>query len=246
MRPILYVMSYSPWSERARFALLHHGVAFEEREHVPLIGEVALRVRARRARGVATVPLLVDGATRVMGSLAIARHADTVGRGEPLFDPGRGDEISALNDELEPMMHAVRARLLLLAEAYDDAALGLTPPSLRALPLSAATARLAGKYIASKHRASLEDVPERLRAGLRAIRARLAGRPYVFDRFSYADVVCATPLAVVSPVDDSYVRLHAGLRRRMRHEGLATEFEDLVDWRDEIYRRHRRRLGSGA
>jgi glutathione S-transferase len=237
----LHVMSYSPWSERARFALLHHRISFEEREHVPLLGELALRARARGLGRPATVPLLVDGQTRVMGSLPIAHHADTVGGGDRLIEPTRLDAITALNDELEPMMHAIRARLLELASEHDDVAIGLTPPALRSLPLSAASARLAGKYIAAKHRASLADVTARLRAGLGIIRARLAGRPYVFECFSYADVVCATPLAIVKPVDDAYVPLHPGLRQHIVDEGLAAEFEDLSRWRDELYDRHRPR-----
>jgi glutathione S-transferase len=239
---ILYVMSYSPWSERARFALLHHLIPFEEREHVPLLGELALRARARGLGHPVTVPLLVDGSTRVMGSLPIARHADSIGRGDRLIEPARLDEISALNDQLEPMMHAVRARLLALSAEHQDAAIGLTPPALRSLPFSAASARMAGKFIAAKHGASLDDVPARIRAGLNVIRARVAGRPYVFERFSYADVICATPLAIVTPVDDAYVPLHAGLRRRIVDDELAAEFDDLLSWRDELYARHRPRL----
>jgi glutathione S-transferase len=246
MPRILYTMPYSPWSERARFVLLHHGLDFEEREHLPLLGELTLRARAGKWSGKATVPLLVDGEHRVMDSFAIAQHVDAAGEGDKLVEPERLDELAALNAELEPLLAAVRVRLLELAADRDDVALGLAPPFLRSLPLTAASARLGARYIAKKHAVRLAEEPERLRAGLEAIRARVDGRSTVFERFSYADILCATSLTIVRPVGDDYVPLYPGLRQHLRDPDLEAEFADLLSWRDALYRDHRPKREAAA
>src|SRR5262245_44456729 len=42
---------YSPWTERARWALDHHGIAYRFEEHVPVVGELALRRRRSATKG---------------------------------------------------------------------------------------------------------------------------------------------------------------------------------------------------
>src|SRR5688572_7159844 len=79
-------LSFSPWSEKARWALDVRRVRYRFRHYQPLIGELELRVRTRRLRGVVTVPLLIDDGGRVYDdSAAIARFADTQGEGPALF-----------------------------------------------------------------------------------------------------------------------------------------------------------------
>src|SRR5579871_5769917 len=68
----LYGMSFTPYSERARWALDHHRVPYEWHEHVPMVGERSLRKRAG-GQGKASVPLALDGETVLRDSLAIAR-----------------------------------------------------------------------------------------------------------------------------------------------------------------------------
>jgi glutathione S-transferase len=87
----LYGLSQSPWTEKARWALDHHSVAYRYHEHVPVLGELLLRAKARsRPRGTkASVPLLTDGDAVLCSSLAIARHAESIGRGDPLASADR-------------------------------------------------------------------------------------------------------------------------------------------------------------
>jgi glutathione S-transferase len=236
---LLYTMSYSPWSERARWALLHHGLDFEERAHVPLLGELALRMRAKRFSGRTTVPLLIDGDVTVMDSFAIATYCDSVGGGDKLIDSAHRERITALNDDMEKLLGAARGHLLQLTKKHADVALAMAPRALRSLPGTAAASRMGASFIASKHLASLDDVEERLRAGLREIRAQLAGRPYLFDRFSYADILLSTPLSVIAPVAERFIAFEPALRKHLQHETLAAEFDDLVAWRDELYDKHR-------
>lgn len=54
-----YAESFSPFCERARWALDHHGISYREVEQVPMLAEITLRIGVRRFRGPVTVPLLV-------------------------------------------------------------------------------------------------------------------------------------------------------------------------------------------
>jgi glutathione S-transferase len=236
---LLYSMPYSPWSERARWALLHHGIDFEERPHTPMLGELALRARAKRWTGRVTVPLLVDGDVTVMDSYAIATYCDSIGGGDKLIDSPHREPISQINEEIEALTHTLRAHLVLLTHKHDDVALAMSPRALRSLPGTTAAARMGASFIARKHAASMENVEERMRAGFRAIRARLAGRDYVFDRFSYADILCATPISAIAPVAERYISFEPALRKHLHHPTLAAEFDDLVKWRDATYEKHR-------
>ena len=80
----LFGMSFSPYSEKARWALDHHRVPFRWREHVPMAGELALRLRAGSLGKKASVPLAVDGDVVLRDSAAIARHAEKIGKGASL------------------------------------------------------------------------------------------------------------------------------------------------------------------
>jgi glutathione S-transferase len=82
---------FSPWTEKARWALDHHRLEYRYREHVPLLGEALLRVRADRLTGRVSVPLLITDTGPILDSFAIAQHADRIGRGARLSPPGRHD-----------------------------------------------------------------------------------------------------------------------------------------------------------
>jgi glutathione S-transferase len=59
----LLALPFSPWSEKARWALDARGVPYDYRRYQPILGEPALRAKLRRARGPVTVPVLttIDG-----------------------------------------------------------------------------------------------------------------------------------------------------------------------------------------
>lgn len=76
---------FSPWSEKARWALDHHGCDYHEIHHAPVVGEWRLRAQMRRPFGRLTVPVLRDGDRWLTDSFDIARHADAIGHGTTLF-----------------------------------------------------------------------------------------------------------------------------------------------------------------
>jgi len=234
----LYVIHHSPWSERARWALHHHGIVFEEREHTPLVGELALRMRTN-VKGKASVPLFVEGRDAVQGSLAIAQHADEKGRGARLFPPNAHASIRAFYETLEGAMSAARDRFVYALRNDREAQLESLPGFLRALPFATASARMGVSFIARKYASSAESVDERIRVGLAAVREALAGNRYIHGQFSFADILGASVVQGIDPLGDRYLPCPPATRSLWLHPTLRTEFHDLVEWRDALYAEHR-------
>jgi glutathione S-transferase len=231
--------SFSPWCERTRWVLLHHRFEFREVEHVPLLGELTLQLRGRRLGGRVSVPLLLEGDRAVMGSLAIAEHLDAIGEGEKLVPASVRASIAALHDRLEPLLGTGRAGAIRGVLEDDEVARDAVPKPLRRLPLATASARLGARFLRRKYDVSLDDIEERLRHGFLEVRETLGGRPYVHDRFSYADILLASALQVLDPVSDRFVPLEPGTRKSFTHPTVAAAFRDLLSWRDALYERHR-------
>ena len=57
----LFVLAVSPWSERAKWALDHHRIAYETIQHAPFLGERRLRRLVGTGKERATVPVLITG-----------------------------------------------------------------------------------------------------------------------------------------------------------------------------------------
>ena len=234
----LYVIHHSPWSERARWALLHHKIAFDEREHVPLIGELALRMRTP-VKGKASVPLLVEDDVAVQGSLAIGEWVDERGKKEKLFPEGSRETIKKLYDDLEDPLSAAREAFVRDLMNDTEAQLESLPPMLRSLPFATLSAKIGTSFVASKYNARIGSVDDRIRRGLRALSDAIGKKDYVLDSFSFGDVVGTSIVQAIAPGDDQYVRIPPGTRRLWNHAKLQKEFPHLVDWRDRVYSKHR-------
>ena len=239
MTRTLIALPYSPWSERARWALLHHRLAFEERTYLPMLGEPWLRLKAGGLSRKASVPLLLDDGVVVNDSREIVRHADAHGEADALCPPRLERELDGISEETEPLFYAGRAYGIRQLLRHDDVARAMLPRSLRKLPGGVAISRMGSRFVAGKYGANFDDLVPRLRRGLEALRDRLGGRQYVFDAFSYADILFATALQLVSPVSGNYVRIASAVREHWRVPELESDFRELLEWRDEIYARHR-------
>lgn len=239
----LYGIAQSPWTERARWALDHHQVAYTYHEHIPLLGEPLLRRAAKRG-GIgdrpATVPLLVDGDTVLTTSTDIAHHAEKIGRGAVLFPSGAAVEHW---DELSQRMNDVGRAWVLRNVSHDRAAQResvpwIVPGVLRGA--LASSAALGAAFLRRKHHV-LEDVEgavaTTLRPALVEVRAALGGKPYLLDAFSWADVCIATSLQVVKP--HARAPFGAAMVAAWTNEALAREFDDLLMWRDAVVAKHR-------
>src|SRR4051812_19657233 len=75
----LVVLRYSPWSERARWALDHHELRYELVRHEPFIGERKLRRLVGNKTKRPTVPVLITPEGLLTESWDIVEYADRVG-----------------------------------------------------------------------------------------------------------------------------------------------------------------------
>ena len=224
-----HAVSYSPWSEKARWALDHHQVDYEEKNYVPLISEPAMRARLGRWTGKVSVPVYIDGKMKLTESLAIAKHADAIGAAPSLFGSGQEDRWDARADEAMSAGRGRTARALVAdPEAQREALVGLVPKRLRG-PLRG-VARAAASNLLTKYPPAPES---RVREALADWRDALGGRATLGARFGFADIAMAQVLEFVAP--HPRVRRGRATLRAWTDPVLAEEFSDLVAWRDALY-----------
>ncbi len=243
-------LSYSPWTEKARWALDHHRLPYKYQEYLPLLGEPVLRVATRELRGKVTVPVLFEGRVPTMDSYDIARQAERLGaarpeiaRRPPLFPEGRAADIRRWNERSETILAAGRA-LSVEAVAASPAARRESAERIVPGPLAALGGPLASLGIAflrSKYQLRAATAEAEMRGALEELEGALAGgNPHLLDGFSYADITMAVALQFVKPVADEYIRIKPAERECFTVAGLAGRFAPLIEWRDEMYRRYRR------
>jgi glutathione S-transferase len=240
----LYGIGYSGWTEKARWALDHHRVAYRYREHTPLMGELGLRWRT--ARGVyPSVPLLVGGGDAITGSFNIAKRAEELGQGAPLFPSDAAALISRWEETGDRVLGVARAQLIAgLREnrrAQEEILPSFVPGWLRGLMVP--SARLAARFIVRKHQVVTDvetSIQQTVVPALEQLRVELWGRPYLKDRLTYADITAAAMLQMLRPVEDRYMRLGAGTREVWTNALLAARYPDLLEWRDALYAKHRK------
>lgn len=249
MSRTLFGLRVSPWTERARWALDHHKMAYAYHEHVPMLGEVLLRRKARTKK--ATVPLLSDGDDVVMGSLEIAKHAERSDErrgGAPLFPAGADADVDRWADIAERITRAGRDRLLCRMVASKQAQAESLPSFVPGALLRGALAPTAGmaiRFLAKKHgtESDLASADARAEATIRPLleeaREAIKDGGYVLskDCFTFADIAVASSLQVLRPRME--MTLGPATREAWTNEKLAEEFEDLVAWRDTVYAKHR-------
>jgi glutathione S-transferase len=244
-QPTLVSIRYSPWSERARWALDHHHVAYRLLEHEPFLHELRLRHLAGWPRERATVPLLLEGGRRHRSGWEIACYADTVGAGTPLIPaalkPAIGEVDALVDRALQAGRTLLVATLLEDSEALDASWPSFVPGALTGLLRP--VARYATGWFARKYALDFAQTEAQLRVirtELEEVRHRLNGRELLLGSFSYADILVATMLQLVEPVSDRHWKLHPAYRRLWTRPELANEYCDLLLWRDSVYDRYRR------
>ncbi len=239
---VLVYLPYSPWSEKARWALDHHRIACRREVYLPMLGEPLLRLRAGRWSGRVTVPLLLGDGEVLSDSYDIACWADARGIGKPLR--AADAEVRRWNERSEAMLSAGRARTAPRV-ARDPAALleSLPSPLDKLGSLGLPAAKLGTVFLRRKYRfddysnAQHLDV---LEEGMAALQAAIARRDTLLDTFSYADIAMAVALGFVSPVE-RYAELGPHSRVAWSEPELCERYPDVIAWRDAVYARHRER-----
>ena len=246
----LVVLKVSPWSERAKWALDHHAIAYETIEHTPFLGERRLRRLVGKGKRRATTPVLITDEETLSESWDIVAYADREGKGTKLILPGREDEVRRWVGVADQAMAAGRV-LLMMALVNNPAALDASAPSYAprwTRPLLRPAMRYAARWFIRKYDLKFEDAPAKVaevRSTLETLRSALShGARYLLGSFSYADVAMAVSLQGVLPVADRYLPLESATREAWTRAEIAAAFPDLLAWRDQLYELHRLHLAT--
>jgi glutathione S-transferase len=243
---------YSPWTEKARFALDTRRVPYTFRHYQPLIGEPALRLKLRRLGGRVTVPVLTLDDGRVLGDSAdIARWADDHGEGPRLFPAEHEAAIAGFVALSERALAAGRALSLRRMLADEEALLEMLPRPIRKLGPVAARIGSMGLSRTLRKYGGDRDEPaahrRRLTSALDELRAALARAPAPADEaprtllgaLTFADIAMAQAIISVEP-PAAGLKLGAASRRSFCDPELRAPYADLVAWRDALYGAYRK------
>lgn len=238
----LVALSYSPWSEKARWALDHHQLPYREVEFVPILGTPWLRIAAKRPFGRVSIPTLLDDDGSYVDSFVIAKHVDQIGQASRLFPEDAAETIAAYNERSEAMLSACRAICMPRIGEDAEAAFDATPRIIPGRKLLARTSvKLAGMLINGKYKVNknLDENIATLRDGLSRLRTDLGKRDTLLPTFSFADIAMAVTMQWVQPLPTSIRPVGDSLNRVLTQPELASEFADLVAWRDRVYAKYR-------
>jgi glutathione S-transferase len=249
-------LPYSPWSEKARWALDVRRVPYESRLYQPLLGEPALRWKLGRFTGRVSVPVLTTDDGKVIADSAdIARWADGRGEGPTLFPKAHEGAVARFIERSEVALSAGRALALERMLLDDEAVAEMVPRKLRGMLGSVATTigasgvrRTLRKYDghatdAATHRATFASVLDEVRAALAANGARSPRT--LLGTFTFADIAVAQAMAFIEPPSVG-LKLSRGSRRCFPDAELRSRYADLVTWRDELYSAYRALPSSKA
>lgn len=225
--------SFSPWTQKARWALEYCGVAYRYAEYTPTLSEPALRLRMRQWSGTISVPVLFAGGRIRRGSWEIAGHANTLSGDARLGNLAAVAKWNALG---EAALAEGRSRIVRCiagdAEALEEALPGFIPSVLRSslrFVARDAVRRLDRKYAHLDEPGSLRRALGEIRRGLAAARC-----DYLLGRFSYADIAMAVVLETIAPAARTTPPLGPATKRCWSDAILAEEFKDLLNWRSRL------------
>lgn len=233
-KPILYGITYSPWSLRARWALYLNGVEYDYKEYVILLTMPALRLKLKKFFGRVTIPVLIDGKDVYGDSRDIVRYADK--KGGRNLDREKDAEFESILRDAEEIAESGRMITTRVVMKDADLMIDSLPSFLPKNTLGMPVAYTACWYLGRKY-AFDDDVDagrERMRESALRLQSRLGDNPFFFDELSYADIVVATCLQMIKPVD-KYVRVGA---KSAWTRDFADEVSDLLAWRDAFFDAH--------
>src|SRR5690606_22235507 len=140
-------LPYSPWSEKARWALDHHRIDHRRIAYLAMLGEPWLRLRLGKLVDKVSVPVLFGESWALTDSYDIAHWADRAGSEPSLFPRGHEHEIRRWNERSETLMSAGRARTAVRVAGDPEALREAVPDPLGRLgALSVPIARLGYRF----------------------------------------------------------------------------------------------------
>lgn len=239
-------LPYSPWSEKARWALDARRVPYTFRLYAPLVGEPGLRLKIHKWTGPVTVPVFTADDGRVLtDSAEIARWADEHGEGPALFPADLQGEVAALVAASERGLAAGR-RLALARMLKDRQALREMVPRALRRPLGPVAATLGGLGVRRTLRkyavaGAAPDADAELDAVLGDLRRALGGGKTILGTFTFGDIAMAQVLAFVVPPSFG-LRIAQNSRKAFTDVARVGRYADLLAWRDALYDAQRPRV----
>ncbi len=244
MLPTFWSLSYSPWSDRARWALDHCGVEYRRLPYQPLLGEPAMRVRTRNWVGPVSVPVLQTGEEVLGDSLDISRWADarrTEGAAS-LFPEEAEAEIAGLHELSEAALAAGRTLgLRRMLETHPDALDALVPPGLATLlgPMGRPVAAFGVRRTLRKYAdvtpedltGTVHEYLDRLAEAVRGATPHDDAPSTLLGTFSFADITMAVGLSFIVP-PASHLKLADASRRAYTLPDCPSGYDDVFAWRD--------------
>lgn len=235
-------LPYSPWTVRARWALVHHGIAHSFEPYLPMLGELPLRARLGRLRGSVSVPILfAHEGSPIEDSFEIAAWANAHSETKSALFPEKSlADLRRWNERGNTLLEATRMSVIANTLGDPEALVENAP---RFIPgfLAGATSRLGAQFLRLKYSngATLARSKHDMGCVLADLRVALRGKDlYLLGDFSDADMVMATSLQGIFPAADRFIRLRPAVRRTWTHADLASQYEDLIAWRDKILDKH--------
>lgn len=240
--PTLVHLPQSAFSEKARWALDHHGIAYRALEHVPMLFEPMLRIMSRELRKKPSVPMLVDGSFVARDSLSVALYAEQRGNGKTLFPASFDRTIYAWNDHADRLLEAARSRMLERLLTNDAALLEAVPPRLARLGSALLpVARMATSFLIEKYgtrRTPAAALEATMSSVLEKADAVVTKKEYlVADEFTFADIAVASALGMIAPHPRQ--PLGPASRTVWSEPQFTAAFPGLISWRDRIVEQHR-------
>ncbi len=228
------------WTEQARWALDHHIIRYRYTEHIPMITTPLLRLASGRFTGNVTVPMLIADGRVIDDSWAIVAFADRQGHREKLIPLDMIDEMRGWHDLCDIARKANRIIATDATAHNEEAKRENLPDFIPEFARNVLTplADMGVAYLGMKYdfrHAIIAEEKKKVREVLAQVRKALGKKKFIFDHFTYADITAAATLEFVRPVSDRYIPLKPAMRDTFTQNDLATEFADLIEWRDGLY-----------
>ena len=235
-----YAIPYSPWSEKARWAMDAHGARYREKIYVPMVDTPWLRLKSKRYLERLTIPLLITPDGSYMDSFDIARWSVGANPEATLIPEHAREQIEGWNIRSERMLAAGRALTTQKVAKHRPAWAESVPGPLRRLgPVAELIARVGIRYLDRKYQLASytpEDSRRVLRENCLALRAGLESHGGTLcDGFTYADIAMAVTFQFIAPIETDIIKLGTESIGCWSEPELAHEFADLVTWRDTLY-----------
>lgn len=247
MIPHLVYIPYSPWSEKARFALDYCGVEYTRKPFTLMLDDWSVRLKLKRPFKNFTIPILfLPNGQAIEDSCTLAQSLPEVSR--TLFKPEHLSEILEINQLCERLLDAGRVLASQTVLHNRDAMLENIPPfvpkALRPYLLSIVHF---GIYTLDQQFGVLakdaKTQRELMHADLLKLRTIIQNKRgpqgTLFESFSFGDIAAAGALHFIKPVQHPKIKISPHTRAAMTQTDFAQEFADLLQWRDQLYAQFR-------